>query len=50
MDEIRKEIVNIEKSAERLKSLAEGNNAIKKNADIILTFTYILKSITPVVE
>ena len=50
MDEITKEIANIEMSAERLKSLAEGNNAIKKNADIILTFTYILKSITPAEE
>jgi hypothetical protein len=50
MDEIRKEIANIEKCAERLKSLAEGNNAIRKNADIILTFAYILKFITPVAE
>jgi hypothetical protein len=50
MDEIRKEIASIEKSAERLKSLAEGNNAIKKNADIILTFTYILKFIRPAAE
>ncbi len=50
MDEIRKEIANIESSAERLKSLAEGNNAIKKNAEIILTFVYILKFITPAVE
>ena len=50
MDEIRKEIANIEKSVERLKSLAEGNNAIKKNAEIILTFIYILKFITPAVE
>ena len=50
MDEIRKEIANMEKSAERLKSLAEGNNAIRKNVDIILTFMYILKFITPVVE
>jgi hypothetical protein len=50
MDEIRKEIANMEKSAERLKLLAEGNNAIKKNADIILTFLYILKFITPTVE
>jgi hypothetical protein len=50
MDEIRKEIANMEKSAERLKLLAEGNNAIRKNADIILTFLYILKFITPTVE
>jgi hypothetical protein len=47
MDEIRKEIENIRKSAERLKSLAEDNNAVRKNADIILTFAYILKFITP---
>ena len=50
MDEIRKEIANMEKSAERLKSLAADNNAIRKNADIILTFLYILKFITPTVE
>ncbi|MCX5810263.1 MAG: hypothetical protein NTX36_13000 [Proteobacteria bacterium] len=50
MDEIRKEIANIEISAERLKSLAAGNNAVRKNADIILTFIYILKFITPTVE
>ncbi len=50
MDEIRKEIANMEKSAERLKLLAEGNNAIRKNADIILTFLYILKFITPTAE
>jgi CHASE3 domain sensor protein len=48
MDEIRKEIRNIEKSAERLKSLAKDNNAIQKNAEIILTYLYILKFITPV--
>ena len=47
MDEIRTEIGNIEKSAERLKSLASDNPAIKKNAEIILTFAYILKFITP---
>jgi len=50
MDEIRKEIANMEKSAERLKSLAADNNAIRKNADIILTFLYILKFITPEAE
>jgi hypothetical protein len=50
MDEIRKEIANMEKSAQKLKLLAEGNNAIRKNADIILTFLYILKFITPTVE
>lgn len=50
MDEIRKEISNIERSAERIKSLAEGNNALIKNASIILTFTYLLKFITPSAE
>jgi|GEM_PF-312126 hypothetical protein len=50
MDEIRKEIKNIEKSAERLKSLAKGNNAIRRNAEILLTFIYILKFITPATE
>ena len=50
MDEIRKEIANMEKSAERLKSLAAENNAIRKNAEIILTFLYILKFITPTAE
>jgi len=50
MDEIRKEIENIEKSAEKLRSLAADNNAIKKNAEILLTFIYILKFITPASE
>jgi hypothetical protein len=50
MDEIRKEIKNIEQSALRLKSLARDNNGIRKNADIILTYLYILKFITPEVE
>ena len=47
MDEIRKEIKNMEESAERLKALARDNNAIRKNAEIILTQLYILKFITP---
>jgi hypothetical protein len=47
MDEIRKEIKKIEKSAERIKALADGNNAIDKNASIILTFVYLLKFCTP---
>ncbi len=50
IDEIRKEIRNIEKSAERLKFLAADNKAIWKNASIILTFVYILNFIAPVVE
>jgi hypothetical protein len=47
MDEIRKEIKNLEKSAERLKKLAKDNNAVRKNAEIILTQLYLLKFITP---
>ena len=47
MDEIRKEIQTMKESAERLKALAKDNNAIRKNADIILTFLYILAFITP---
>ncbi len=50
MDEIRNEIKNIEKSAQNLKSLAANNNAIVKNASIILTFVYILKFITAMWE
>jgi hypothetical protein len=46
MDEIRNEIKNIEKSAQRIKSLAADNNSITKNASIILTFVYILKFVT----
>jgi hypothetical protein len=47
MEEIRKEIENLQKSAERLKALAKDNNAVRKNAEIILTFLYILKFISP---
>lgn len=47
MDEIRKEIKNIEESVERLKLLAKDNNAIRKNAEVILTQLYLLKFITP---
>jgi len=50
MDEIRNEIMNIEKSVEKLKTLAKDNNAIRKNAEIILTFLYILKFITPATD
>jgi hypothetical protein len=50
MDEIRKEIENLHAGAERLKALAKDNNAVRKNADIILTFLYILKFITPTAE
>jgi hypothetical protein len=47
MDEIRKEIKNLEQSALRLKSLAKDNHAVMKNTEIVLTFLYILKFITP---
>lgn len=50
MDEIRKEIENLHASAERLKALAKDNNAVRKNAEILLTFLYILKFITPTAE
>jgi hypothetical protein len=50
MEEIIKEIENLEQSANRLKLLAKDNNAIRKNAEIILTFLYILKFITPAEE
>jgi hypothetical protein len=47
-EEIRKEIERLEGSAMRLKTLAQENPAILKNAEIILTFIYILKFITPI--
>ena len=46
-EEIRREIEKIEESALRVKMLAQDNPAILKNAQIILTFIYILKFITP---
>jgi hypothetical protein len=46
-EEIRREIERIEESALRIKMLAKDNPAILKNAQIILTFIYILKFITP---
>ncbi len=46
-EEIRNEIRIIEESANRLKGLAGDNPAIRKNAEILLTFVYILKFITP---
>ena len=50
MEEIRKEIAAIEQSAKRLKELAHEMPGIKKNAEIILTFAFLLKFITPVAE
>ena len=47
IEQIRHEIETIEESANRLKTLAQDNPAIRKNAEILLTFVYILKFITP---
>ena len=47
IEQIRQEIKTIEESASRLKTLAQDNPAIRKNAEILLTFVYILKFITP---
>jgi len=47
-EQIRNEIQRIEESAKRLQTLAQDNPAILKNADILLTFVYILKFITPI--
>jgi hypothetical protein len=47
VEEIRREIERLEESAVRLQTLAQDNPAILKNAQIILTFVYILKFITP---
>ena len=47
-EQIRTEIEKIEKSAKKLQTLAQDNPAILKNADILLTFVYILKFINPV--
>lgn len=47
IEQIRREIKTIEESADRLKALAEDNPALRKNAEIILTFVYLLKFTTP---
>ncbi len=47
MEEIRKEIAAIERSARRIRELAQGMPGIKKNAEIILTFAFLLKFVTP---
>ena len=47
MEQIRQHIQAIEESATQLKVLAKDNPAIRKNAEIILTFVYLLKFITP---
>ena len=47
IEQIRHEIETIEESANRLKGLAKDNPAIRRNAEILLTFVYVLKFITP---
>jgi hypothetical protein len=47
IEQIRHEIETIEQSAKRLKGLAKDNPALQKNAEILLTFVYVLKFITP---
>jgi len=46
-EQIREEIKRIEESALRLQALAKENPALVRNAEIILSFVYILKFITP---
>jgi len=47
MEAIRKEIEKIEQSAERIKMLGQDNPSLRRNAEILLDFVYILKFITP---
>ena len=47
MEEIRKEIEKIEQSAERIKMLGQNNPSLRRNAEILLNFVYILKFIAP---
>ncbi len=47
MNEIRQEIEKIAASAEKLKSLAGSNMFLARNAEIILTFVYLLRFGTP---
>jgi len=45
------EIKAIEESAKRLKGLGQGIEAVERNADIILSFVYLLqKNISDVIE
>jgi hypothetical protein len=41
--EMDSEIKAIEESAKRLKALGQGIESVERNADAILTFTYILR-------
>ena len=47
MEAIRKEIEKIEQSAEKIKMLGEDNPSLRRNAEILLNFVYILRFITP---
>ncbi len=47
IEQIREQIRLIEESATQLKTLAKDNPAVRKNAEIILTFVYLLKFLTP---
>jgi hypothetical protein len=47
IEQMRQQIKMIEESANQLKILAKDNPAIRRNAEIILTFVYLLKFITP---
>ena len=47
MEAVREEIDKIEKSAEKLKRLGETNPSLRRNAEILLNFVYILRFITP---
>ncbi len=50
IEKIKNEIVTIEESVNRLKLLAKDNPAIRKNAEILLIFVYVLKFITPEIQ
>jgi len=49
-EQIRNEIEKIEESAKKIQTLAENNPALCRNAEVILTFAYILKFISPLTE
>ena len=47
MEAVREEIEKIAQSAEKLKMLGETNPSLRRNAEILLNFVYVLKFITP---
>jgi len=47
MENIRREIEKIEESAERIRTLSQDHPSLRRNAEALLTFVYILKFITP---